>query len=125
MQYLGMDAMERVSDQETMVRLINEHEMSWSVPRKPSVSVRVHDAASGERVIGIRYRVMTRPHGSVAPQPRVSFGGTLIMDAAGKVCTALQVCHVHWMFPLCLVNENHALHLPVLNSTDNSYCYGP
>ena len=47
----------------------------------------MHDAASGERVIGIRYRVMTRPHGAVAPQPRVSFGGTLLLDAAGKVCT--------------------------------------
>ena len=79
--------MERVSEQQTMVRLVDKHEMNWYVPRKPSISVRVHDAASGERVIGIRYRVMTRPHGAVAPQPRVSFGGTLLLDAAGKVCT--------------------------------------
>ena len=84
--YLGMDAMERVSEQQTMVRLVDKHELNWYVPKKPSVSVRVHDAASGERVIGIRYRVMTRPHGAVAPQPRVSFGGTLLLDAVGKVC---------------------------------------
>lgn len=92
--YLGMDAMERVSDQQTMVRLVSEHEMNWYVPKKPSVSVRVHDAASGERVIGIRYRVMTRPHGAAAPQPRVSFGGTLLFDAAGRVCDVCEKLHV-------------------------------
>jgi hypothetical protein len=69
-----------------MVRLVSEHEMHWYVPKKPSVSVRVHDAASGERVIGIRYHVMTRPHGAPVPQHRVSFGGTLVLDTAGKVC---------------------------------------
>ena len=79
--YLGMDSMERVCEQEQMLRLTGEHEMRWYVPKKPSVSVRVHDAASGERVIGIRYRVMSRPHTAELPPSRVSFGGTLLLDA--------------------------------------------
>jgi hypothetical protein len=83
-----MDAMERVNEQETMVRLVSKHELNWYAPRKPSISVRVHDAASGERVIGIRYRVMTRPHGAAAPQARVSFGGALMFDGIGKVCSS-------------------------------------
>jgi hypothetical protein len=82
--YLGMDSMERVCDQEQMLRLVDEHEVQWYVPKKPTVSVRVHDAASGERVIGIHYRVMCRPHSAEPPASRVSFGGTLLLDT--RVC---------------------------------------
>lgn len=79
-QYLGMDAIERVVDQEQARRMVGAHTFAWFVPRKPRVSVRVHDAASGERVIGVRYRVMTRPHMQPVPARRVSFGGSLIID---------------------------------------------
>lgn len=84
--YLSMDAIERVIDQEQTRRMVGAHTFTWFVPRKPRVSVRVHDAASGERVIGVRYRVMSHAHMQPAPARRVSFGGTqVIHDAVPQV----------------------------------------
>lgn len=75
-----MDAIERVVDQEQAQRMVGAHTFAWFVPRKPRVSVRVHDAASGERVIGVRYRVMAQAHMQPAPARRVSFGGSRIVE---------------------------------------------
>lgn len=75
-----MDSIERVVDQEQARRMVGAHTFAWFVPRKPRVSVRVHDAASGERVIGVRYRVMAQAHMQPAPARRVSFGGSQIIE---------------------------------------------
>ena len=78
-QYLDMQYMDRVVEQQSTVRLTDEHTMRWEVPRKPQLAIRVHDAASGERVHGVQYRLMVRHHAPSKPQARVSFGGGITL----------------------------------------------
>lgn len=72
--YLPLEYMDQLLSQPATVRLVNEHHVKWEVPAKPKVSVRVHDAASGERVHGVQYRIMVRPHVKPDEQARVTFG---------------------------------------------------
>ena len=88
-----MDAIERVVDQEQTRRMVGAYTFTWFVPRKPRVSVRVHDAASGERVIGVRYRVMSQPHMRPAPARRVSFGGSQVIDDQDPQVRLCTTCH--------------------------------
>lgn len=81
--------------QQQVVRLTGEHTLAWRVPRKPRVEVRVHDAASGERIIGVQFRVMGRPHAASEVQPRVSFGGAKLLGASVEVCKTSTIAQVH------------------------------
>jgi hypothetical protein len=89
-EYLPMSDLDHPLNQLQSVRLTGEHVLEWQVPKKPRVEVRVHDAASGERIIGVQFRVMSRPHAAVQPLPRVSFGGAKLLDA-DQVCV-----HIFW-----------------------------
>jgi hypothetical protein len=79
---LPMAYLDRLLDQQHVMRLTGVHELEWVVPRKPRIRVCSHDAASGEQVVGVRYRVMTRRHTPAALQPQVSFGGALSIRRA-------------------------------------------
>jgi hypothetical protein len=79
-EYLPMRDLDHLLDQLQSMRLTGDHVLKWQVPRKPRVDVRVHDAASGERIIGVQFRVMCRPHAALPPHPRVSFGGAKLLD---------------------------------------------
>lgn len=72
--YLHMRFLDRVLDQPHTVRLAGSHSLEWQLPRKPKVMVQVHDAASGERVLGVRFRILVQPHAPAVVRPRVSFG---------------------------------------------------
>ena len=75
-EFVHMRHMDRVLEQTHAVRLVAMHTVDWQIPRKPSIALQVHDAASGERVLGVRYRVMVQPHAPPATLPHVSFGHT-------------------------------------------------
>ena len=77
-EYLDMTDLDRVLEQERVVRLAGAHTIEWVIPHKPQIQLRCHDVASGERVVGVQYRVMARPHAARTARPRVSFGGALV-----------------------------------------------
>jgi hypothetical protein len=89
-EFLGLDSIDRVCEQEHTWRLTGEHMVHWNVPRKPRVCVRAHDAASGERIVGVHYRVMMRRHAQRPPGARVSFGGAELLQEVRKVRNAPQ-----------------------------------
>ena len=81
-QLLAMQFLDHAMEQPRVVRLMSAHTLEWVLPRKPRVEVAAHDAASGERIVGVRFRVMARPHSPRAPRPRVSFGGAHLAPGA-------------------------------------------
>jgi hypothetical protein len=54
--------------------LQQQHQQGYEALRR--LQVQMHDAASGERVHGVRYKVMSSPQAAKPRPPRVSFGGS-------------------------------------------------
>ena len=59
--FLHLDFLDQATEQPRTVRLEGENVLEWVIPQKPRIAICAHDAASGERVIGVRLQVLAVP----------------------------------------------------------------
>lgn len=93
--YLHLDYLNQAAEQPRTVRLEGQDMLQWVIPRKPRIGVCAHDAASGERVIGVRLRVLAVPRSlqHFAIQPK----GTPVQGAATHGTP--EAVAEHWRIP--------------------------
>jgi hypothetical protein len=117
-EYLHLEYMAHVMDQLQCLRLTGSHELQWQVPRKPRVLIHVRDATSGERVVGVQYRVMVQPHTPPTAQPRVSLDAARVLDMPAEVrALPSSLPFLHMLVVAVLVLTSSWVHHSALSTT--------